>query len=312
MRILRGPLIGSDYTARGFERSTQNRRSDCSTVPSRAAHLLRIVDEPFAWRNTALSKRRLRIAAACVVAMLLGVSYKLGTDKGSVVGSLQDSHESQQVLAYSTPTSAPAPGNAQRSAAAASTTPGPTNYKQARFAAAISGLRFDTGVVEVEPADRYDAEFAWARFEQARAMVDAGLALGAITAYRDSIRWAPDLADPYNGLGMILRLQNKMSEALAALRTAVRLDPEFVDARFNLAMTLWMNGESNEATRQMRQVVQLQPDHALAHERLAIWNYYSGQADAAWQHVRAAQALDHVLPPQFMALMEIRMPGASR
>ena len=62
----------------------------------------------------------------------------------------------------------------------------------------------------------------------------------------------------------------------------------------------------------MRQVVQLQPDHALAHERLAIWNYYSGQADAAWQHVRAAQALDHALPPQFMALMEMRMPGASR
>lgn len=308
MRILRGPLIGSDYTARGFERSMQNRRSGCSTVPSRAAHLLRIVDEPFAWRNTALSKRRLRIAAACVVAMLLGVSYKLGTDKGSVVGSLQDSHESQQALAYSTPT----PGNAQRSAPATTATPGPTNYKQARFAAAISGLRFDTGVVEVEPADLYNAEFAWARFEQATALVDDGLALGAIAAYRDSIRWAPDLADPYNGLGMILRLQNKMSEALAALRTAVRLDPQFVDARFNLAMTLWMNGEPKEATRQMRQVVQLQPDHALAHERLAIWNYYSGQADAAWQHVRAAQALDHVLPPQFMALMERRMPGASR
>ncbi len=259
-----------------------------------------------------LSKRRLRITAGCVVAMLLGVSYRLGTDQGPAVGSIQDSRESQQVLAYTAPTPGSASGNAQRSALAATTTPGPTNYKQARFAAAISGLRFDTGVVEVEPADGYDAEFAWARFGQARAMVDSGLALGAIAAYRDSIRWAPDLAEPYNGLGMILRLQNKMSEALAALRTAVGLDPEFIDARFNLAMTLWMNGEPMEATRHMQQVVQLQPDHALAHERLAIWNYYSGQADAAWQHVRAAQALNHALPPQFMALMEIRMPGPSR
>ena len=240
--------------------------------------------------------------------MLLGVSVKLGTDRDPAGASVQDSQESQQALAYS----APASKGAQRSAAAATTTPGPTNYKQARFATAISGLRFDTGVVEVEPAEVYDAEFAWTRFEQATALVESGVALQAIAAYRDSIRWAPDLADPYNGLAMTLRLQDKMSEAMAALRTAVQLDPEFVDARFNLAITLWMNGEPTEATLQMQQVVLSQPDHALAHERLAIWNYYSGQADAAWQHVRAAQALEHVLPPQFMALLELRMPLGSR
>lgn len=240
--------------------------------------------------------------------MLLGVSYKLGTDQGPAANSIQGSRESQQVLAYN----APAPGSAQRSTGETSTTPGPTNYKQARFAAAIAGLRFDTGVVEVESEDDYDLEFAWARFEEASALVDSGLALQAIAAYRDSIQRAPDLADPYNGLGMILRLQNKMDEALAALRTAVRLDPEFIDAQFNLAITLWMTGEPNGATRQMQQVVQLQPDHALAHERLAIWSYYSGQADAAWQHVRAAQALDHMLPSQFMALLEVRMPASSR
>ena len=242
--------------------------------------------------------------------MLLSVSYKLGTDQGRAANSIQDGRESEQVLAYSAPV--PAPGSAQRNAGETSTTPGPTNYKQTRFAAAIAGLRFETGVVEVEPVDENDVEFAWARFEEATTLVDSGLALQAIAAYRDSIRRAPDLADPYNGLGMILRLQNKMNEALAALRTAVQLDPEFIDARFNLAITLWMTGEPDEATQQMQQVVQLLPDHALAHERLAIWSYYSGQADAAWQHVRAAQALDHALPRQFIALMEAKMPRASR
>ena len=244
--------------------------------------------------------------------MLLGVSYKIGTDQGSAADSVQGSRESQQVLAYIAPATSPAPGTAQRSTGEASTTPGPTNYKRARFAAAVSGLRFDTGVVEVEPEDEYDAEFAWARFEEATALFDAGLALQATAAYRDSIQSAPDLADPYNGLAMCLRLQNKMSEALAALRTAIQLDPVFVDARFNLAITLWMNGEADEATRQMQQVVQLQPEQALAHERLAIWSYYSGQSETAWSHVRAAQALDHALPPQFMAIMEMRMPRASR
>ncbi len=244
--------------------------------------------------------------------MLLGVSYKLGTDQGHAANTIQGSRESQQVLAYNAPAPAPGLGSAQRSTGETSTTPGPTNYKQARLAAAIAGLRFDTGVVEVESEDDYDLEFAWARFEEASALVDLGLALQAIAAYRDSIQRAPDLADPYNGLGMILRLQNKMNEALAALRTAVRLDPNFIDAQFNLAITLWMTGEPNEATRQMQQVVQLQPDHALAHERLAIWSYYSGQADDAWQHVRAAQALNHALPPQFIALMETKMPRASR
>ena len=238
--------------------------------------------------------------------MLLVGSCELATGPDVAVGPAASPDEFRQVLAYR------APGSAQRSAAAASASPGQANYKRARFAAAVSGLRFDTGVVEVEPFAEYDADFSWTRLEEATALVEAGRALKAIGAYRDSIRWAPDLADAYNGLGMTLRLENKMSEALAALRTALQLDPAFVDARFNLAITRWMNGEPAEATHQMQQVVRQQPDHALAHERLAIWSYYAGEAHAAWRHVRAAQALGHALPPQFMALLGSRMPERLR
>ena len=238
--------------------------------------------------------------------MLLVGSCKLATGPDVAVGSAASPDEFRQVLAYR------APGSAQRSAAAASASPGQTNYKRVRFAAAVSGLRFDTGVVEVEPFDAYDADFSWARLEEATELVQAGRALTAIGAYRDSIRWAPDLADAYNGLGMTLRLENKISEALAALRTALQLDPMFVEARLNLAITLWMTGEPSEATHQMQQVVRQQPDHALAHERLAIWSYYGGEARAAWRHARAAQALDHTLPPQFLALLGSRMPERSR
>ena len=238
--------------------------------------------------------------------MLLVGSCELATGPDVAVGPAASPDEFRQVLAYR------APGSAQRNAAVASTSPGQTDYKRARFAAAISGLRFDTGAVEVEPFDEYDADVSWTRLEEATELVEAGRILKAIGAYRDSIRWAPDLADAYNGLGMTLRLENKMSEALAALRTALQLDPAFVDARFNLAITLWMNGESAEATHQMQQVVRQQPSHALAHERLAIWSYYAGEAQAAWRHVRLAQALDHALPPQFLALLGSRMPERSR
>ncbi len=234
--------------------------------------------------------------------MLLVGSCELATGPDVAVGPAASPDELRQVLAYR------APGSAPRSAEAASASPGQTNYKRARFAAAISGLRFDTGVVEVEPFAEYDADVSWTRFEEATELVEAGRALKAIGAYRDSIRWAPDLADAYNGLGMTLRLENKIIEASAALHTALKLDPAFVEARFNLAITLWMNGEPVEATHQMQQVVRQQPDHALAHERLAIWSYYAGEAQAAWRHVRAAQALDHALPPQFMALLGSRMP----
>lgn len=238
--------------------------------------------------------------------MLLVGSCELATAPDVAVSPAASPGEFRQVLAYR------APGSAQPSAEAATTTPGQTNYKRARFAAAVSGLRFDTGVVEVEPFAEYDADVSWTRLEEATELVEAGRALKAIGAYRDSIRWAPDLADAYNGLGMTLRLENKMSEALAALRTALQLDPAFVHARFNLAITLWMNGEPAEATHQMQQVVRQQSDHALAHERLAIWSYYAGEAQAAWRHVRAAQALDHALPPQFLALLGSRMPERLR
>ena len=237
--------------------------------------------------------------------MLLVGSCELATRPEVAVGPAASPGEFRQVLAYR------APGSAPPSAKTATTTPGQTNYKRARFAAAVSGLRFDTGVVEVEPFDEYDADVSWTRLEEATELVEAGRILKAIGAYRDSIRWAPDLADAYNGLGMTLRLENKISEALAALRTAVQLDPAFVDTRFNLAITLWMNGEPAEATYQMQQVVRQQPDHGLAHERLAIWSYYAGDAQVAWRHVQAAQALGHALPPQFLALMVSRMPQRS-
>lgn len=265
-----------------------------------------------------LPRRRLTIWTVCGFTMLLVGSCELATGPDVAVGPAASPDELRQVLAYRAPETPGSPGrpgtpgSAPPSAEAATTTPGQTDYKRARFATAVSGLRFDTGVVEVEPFAEYDADVSWTRFEEARELVEAGRGLKAIGAYRDSIRWAPDLADAYNGLGMTLRLENKISEALAALRTAVKLDPAFVDARFNLAITLWMNGESAEATHQMQQVIRQQSDHALAHERLAIWSYYAGEAQAAWRHVRAAQALDHALPPQFLALLETRMPERLR
>ncbi len=191
--------------------------------------------------------------------------------------------------------------------------PASTSYKKQRYINAIQGLSFTSdGWIDVEPFEDYDINFAQQRQEDAYDLSQAGFALDAIKAYCDAIRAAPDLTEPYNGLGLALRLQNKPNEAIAAFNSALINDPQFTDARYNLAITLWMLGERANATQQMQQVANQQSDHALAFEKLAIWHYYDTDDEAAWGYVHAALELDHEMPPQFMALLRGRTPEPSR
>lgn len=200
----------------------------------------------------------------------------------------------------------PQSANAAESDAAAAS-PASNSYKKQRYIDAIQGLSFSSeSGIDVEPFEDYDISFAQQRHEDAYDLSQAGYALDAIKALCDAIRAAPDFAEPYNSLGLTLRLQNKPQEAIAAFNSALIYEPKFADAQYNLAITLWMMGKREDATQQMLQVVALNRDYALAYEKLAIWHYYARDDEAAWDYVHAALELDHEMPPQFMALLSGR------
>lgn len=182
--------------------------------------------------------------------------------------------------------------------------PTEVNYKTARYLAAIEGLSFDDGMVQVEPFAIYSVDDARRSITAGETFAFEGRHIAAIKAFGDATRHAPDYGPAYHGLAQALRVKGKMDESIAALNTALQLSPHDLDARFDLASSLWMTGDRVGATQQMNLLVANNPDHAEAHERLAIWSYYADDVEAAWAHTRAAQQLGHEMPGQFVALLE--------
>lgn len=192
----------------------------------------------------------------------------------------------------------------------AGTSPAETAWmdKHARFNQAIEGLLFEGGMVEVVLPLEGDIDLAAQLNEDGEAHYNEARYVEAVATRAQAVRMAPEFVDAYFGLGRSLLAHGKVDLAAAAYRTALALDPSLIDARFNLAMALWMLDDPDAAIAEMAEVVQQAPQRSDAHERLAIWNYYAGDNAAAWQHVHAAQAQGHQMPPQFLALLEASTP----
>jgi tetratricopeptide (TPR) repeat protein len=187
-----------------------------------------------------------------------------------------------------------------------------TSLKEARFREAVEGLDFDSGLVVVVEATGDDPRLARDYHEQGLERLESNRLTGALTMLARAVRTDPQYAPGYEGLGRALQAKGKGSYAIAAYRTALTLGPDNVTAQYGLASALARLDHRAEAIREMHRVLQLDPQHAQAHERLAIWYFYDGALAVAWQHVRAARDLGHEPPPQFIALLEARMPEPGR
>lgn len=209
---------------------------------------------------------------------------------------------------------------ASMEAAPAETGP-PNEYRRALSRAAMRGLRYDSGRVEIDHASADDViqgmnrQQAPAEFERGRELLARNQVLESIAAHTKAVLLDPDEAELYEGLGVALLAKQKPSEAAAAFRTALDLAPDSVGARFHLAEALNWLGRLEEAIHEWREVLARDPDHAEAHSRLAIALYYADQDGEAWEHVHRAEALGHDVPPQFRILLANRTaepPAAER
>jgi predicted O-linked N-acetylglucosamine transferase (SPINDLY family) len=110
----------------------------------------------------------------------------------------------------------------------------------------------------------------------AGALVEAGAAAlqrgdlpAAEAALRSAIRAAPDAANAWGALGMVLWERRQLDEGLACLRKAAALDPAHVGARVNLANAYAVGNRMQEAIAEYREALRLQPGHARASANLA-------------------------------------------
>lgn len=187
------------------------------------------------------------------------------------------------------------------------------NYRAARMAEAMRGLRYESGLVQIDETaaaaivDHRSADEAQAEAGRGRGLLDQGEFVDAVAAHTRAVLLAPDQPDLYDDLGVALTFKGRIAEAAAAYRTALALDPERVDSRARLAGALQMLNDFDAAIGAWEQVLEARPDDVEANTRIAILLYYQGDFPAAWQHVHAAEKAGGNVPPQFRPLLAERM-----
>ena len=100
----------------------------------------------------------------------------------------------------------------------------------------------------------------------------------------------PDFAEAHNNLGVALKDQGKLNEAIACCRRALELKPDFAEAHNNLGNAFERTGKLDER-RLLPPGGGTEPDSAKAHGNLgALWRRLG---DLQGEKILSATALRH-------------------
>jgi tetratricopeptide (TPR) repeat protein len=102
--------------------------------------------------------------------------------------------------------------------------------------------------------------------------------------YQATLAKNPDCWMCRNNLGILLRLQGKLSESQKAFEAAVRIKPDYAEAHHNLGNALLQAGQVSEAIGHYQQALKINPDYAEAHYNLGNALLQAGQVSEAIGH----------------------------
>jgi predicted O-linked N-acetylglucosamine transferase (SPINDLY family) len=137
----------------------------------------------------------------------------------------------------------------------------------------------------------------------------------AIAAYRQAIAIKADYADAYGNLCIVLKEKRQTEEAVAAGRQAIALKPDSPEAHNNLGTALDELGQFPEAIAAYRRGVALQPVYPEAHYNMGVALHKNDELDAALAAYHQAIAQKPGYPQAFNNLGNVmkdqgRMGGA--
>jgi tetratricopeptide (TPR) repeat protein len=142
---------------------------------------------------------------------------------------------------------------------------------------------------------QYPADF-WLNFDLANAIHKSN-PLEAAGFNRVAIATRPGSTAAYSNLGVTLREQKKLPEAIAAYHKAVELDPKFAPAYTNLGNALGDQKKLPEAIAAYDKAIELDPKCAKAYNNLGNALYYQKKLPVAIAALQKAIELD----PKFAA-----------
>jgi Flp pilus assembly protein TadD len=111
----------------------------------------------------------------------------------------------------------------------------------------------------------------------------------AMQHFERALELNPSDATPLSNVAIVLMRQGKLPEAIEKFRLAREMDPRHVEACTNLGVALYAMGKVQEALPYLEEAVKLKPRHAMAHFNLASVLQERGEL------TRAASEYDTVL-----------------
>jgi len=115
---------------------------------------------------------------------------------------------------------------------------------------------------------------------------------GNISLFRHTVSVTVDNFQAENDLGVSLKNQGKLDEAVKHLREAVRISPDRARSQHNLGVALAKQGKLFEAILHLSKAVELMPEHIKAHHNLGIALARLGRLDEAIVQFKEALRID--------------------
>ena len=114
----------------------------------------------------------------------------------------------------------------------------------------------------------------------------------AITAYKKAIEINPNFAFAYDNMGNSLSDQGKYDEAIAAHKKAIELDPNDATAYDNMGVALEKQGKYDEAITAYKKAIELDPNYSFAYYNMGNALNDQGKLDEAITAYKKAIELD--------------------
>ena len=114
----------------------------------------------------------------------------------------------------------------------------------------------------------------------------------AIPYFQQCIEAAPDFAEAYGNLAVMLKTQGRLAEALEAYGKGLALDPDNAQAQLNFGLALHSTGRDAEAVAPLRHAIALAPYMTEAYNALGLCLLKTGQIEEAAATFRNAIAAE--------------------
>ena len=113
-----------------------------------------------------------------------------------------------------------------------------------------------------------------------------------ITLWGDCVEKSPAKARPHNNLGVALKSQGRLAEAVAHFKETIRLDPGFAEAYNNLGTTYMALGRQQEGIANFKMALKIFPNSPQVHVNLGNALVNRWQLEEALFHYKEALRLN--------------------